>query len=106
MIRVYSAQTIASASNVKNVLEANGIPCVIRNEFLTWAFRGLPPIDFWPEVWVTDDRDAERAQRIITEAEATETSVTAGEPWRCSRCGEEVDAVFSECWNCGAERRE
>ncbi len=102
MIRIYSGPTIATVWNVKNALEANGIPCVLRNEFLTSAFLGQSP--FWPEVWVTNAGDAERAQRIITEA--TETSASPREPWRCCRCGEDVDAVFCECWKCGAERHE
>jgi len=103
MIRVYSGPTIATVSNVKNALEANGIPFVLRNEFLTAAFLGQG-ITFWPEIWVTNAGDAERAQQIITEA--TETSASRREVWRCCRCGEDVDAVFGECWKCGAERNE
>jgi len=29
-----------------------------------------------------------------------------GEPWRCRHCGEEVDAIFAQCWNCEAERQD
>ena len=52
MMCVYTAQTITIVANVRNVLEANGIPCVLRNEFLSAGFGGLPPIQGWPEVWV------------------------------------------------------
>ena len=104
VIRVYTAQTITMAGNVQNVLEANGIPCVLRNEFLSACFGGLPPIQFGPEVWVANDADAERARQLI--AEATKTPASATEPWRCGDCGEEVDAIFAQCWNCGAERRD
>ncbi len=71
MIRVYTAQAIAIVGNVKNVLEANGIPCVLRNEFLSAGQGELPPIECWPEVWVAYDSDAERAKQLV--AEATET---------------------------------
>lgn len=104
MIRVYTAQTSAMVGNVKNVLEANGIPCVLRNEFLSAGRGELPPIECWPEVWVANDSDAERAQQLI--AGATESPDSAREPWRCSRCGEEVDAIFAQCWNCEAERQD
>ena len=102
VIRVYTAQTITMAGNVQNVLEANGIPCVLRNEFLSACFGGLPPIQFGPEVWVANDADAERARQLI--AEATKAPVPKKEPWRCRHCGEEVDAIFAQCWNCRAER--
>ena len=103
MIRVYTARILAAVANVQNVLEANGIPCLLRNEFLNAGFGELPANECWPEVWVTDDRDAERARNLI--AEAIETSASPAAPWRCRRCGEEVDAVFAQCWNCDAERQ-
>ncbi len=104
MTRVYTAQAIAIVSNVKNALEANGIPCILRNEFLSAGQGELPPIECWPEVWVANDSDAERARQLV--AEATDTRGPAGEPWRCRRCGEEVDAIFAQCWNCEAERQD
>ena len=104
VIRVYTAQTITMAGNVQNVLEANGIPCVLRHEFLSAGQGELPPIECWPEIWVVNDCDAERAKRLI--AEATETSGPLGEPWRCRRCGEEIDALFAQCWNCEAVRQD
>ena len=104
MIRIYTARTITMVGNVKNALEANGIPCVLRNEFLNAGFGCLPPLWGWPEVWVANDSDAERAQQLI--AEATKTPASATESWRCRHCGEEVDAIFAQCWNCGAEQRE
>ena len=102
MILVYTARILAAVANVQNVLEANGIPCVLRNEFLNAGFGELPPAECWPELWVTDDRDAERARTLI--AEAIDISAAPATPWRCRRCNEEVDAVFSQCWSCSAER--
>ena len=104
MIRVFSDPTIATVWNVKNALEANGIPCVLRNEFLNAGFGCLPPLWGWPEVWVANDSDAERARQLI--AEATGTPDPATEPWRCRHCGEEVDGIFAQCWNCWAGRQD
>jgi putative signal transducing protein len=102
MIRVYTAQIMAMVAPVKNLLEASGIPCVLRNEFLSAGRGELPPIECWPEVWVVNDSDAQRAQQLV--AEATQGADPVGEPWRCTRCGEEIEAVFGQCWNCGTER--
>ena len=104
MIRVYTARVLAAVANVQNALEANGIPCVLRNEFLNAGFGELPPTECWPELWVTDDHDAERARTLI--AEAIEPSTAPAGPWRCKRCREEVDGVFAQCWSCGAERQD
>ena len=102
MTRVYTARILAEVANVQNVLEANGILSVLRNEFLNAGIGEIPPAECWPELWVTDDRDAERARALIVEA--VEPSTVPAVPWRCRRCGEEVDAVFARCWSCGAER--
>ena len=104
MIRVYTAQTLAVVGNVRNVLEANDIACVVRNEFLSAGGGELPPIECWPELWVTDDADAERARGLI--AEATLAGESTGERWRCRRCGEEAEAIFARCWNCDSERHD
>jgi hypothetical protein len=103
MTLVFTAQMLAMATIMKNVLEANGIECVLRNQLIGAGMGELPPIECWPEVWVVDDADVERARQLIA-AEADEPSPSEGEPWRCSRCGEQVDAVFAQCWNCSAER--
>ncbi|MHC4331384.1 MAG: DUF7577 domain-containing protein, partial [Planctomycetota bacterium] len=34
-------------------------------------------------------------------------TLTAGKgdtPWTCPNCGEEVEAQFTNCWKCGANR--
>jgi hypothetical protein len=102
MVRVFTAPTLSTVANVKNALEANGIPCVMRNERPGPAAGGLAPIETWPEVWVTSDADEERAREMI--AEVSRPADDSAEPWRCAHCAEDVDAVFGKCWNCGMER--
>jgi len=102
MIRVYSAPTLPLVANLKNVFDANGISSVIRNEFSKSGVGELPPTECWPELWIVDDADIERARKIV--AEATAGPKPTALPWRCRHCGEEVDAVFAECWSCGTER--
>jgi len=101
VLRIYTAQSLAKVVNAKNVLEAAGLACVLRNEFLQPGLGEIPGIECWPELWLVNDSDAERARQVLFEAPAADV---AGESWRCGRCGEKVEAVFGECWNCGAER--
>jgi Putative prokaryotic signal transducing protein len=101
MIRIYSSPVLAIVSNVKNVLELNGISCTITNEFLSAGAGELPPIEAWPQLWVAEV-DAERASEIIETAEKD-----LGEPqetWVCPKCREEIEGQFSDCWNCGTVR--
>jgi hypothetical protein len=88
--------------HLKNILEIYGIDCVVRNIYLAGAVGELPPIECWPELWVVDDADYPRAGEILEKVLAPLGSVK--KPWQCSKCGEEVEGQFSECWNCGWER--
>lgn len=79
------------------MLEAAGIRAVVRNEFLSSAMGELPPAECQAEVWVLDDADAQRAERILL------AGPPSGPDWTC-RCGEVLGAQFSQCWRCGAYR--
>ncbi len=89
-------------SHLKNVLENQGIICLIKNENLLSAAGGLPPIDCWPEIWVAEESQYDQA-KVIIEA-ALSSQVLPGLPWKCPGCGEEHQPQFTECWNCGGSR--
>lgn len=102
MKRVYTARGFELLSHLKNLLEAEGIPCFIKNQnaFLS---RWAPLImDMWPELWIADDSQYERAKRIVDEA--LSSPIPHSFPWKCPRCGEEHEPQFTECWNCGTSR--
>ncbi|MFA7620195.1 MAG: DUF2007 domain-containing protein [Thiohalomonadaceae bacterium] len=103
MILVYAAPTMFMVAHVRNLLEAEGIDCHVRNEFLSAGAGELPPTEVWPEVWVVDDTQAERARQLI--AEATRDGGTGPmDTWQCPVCGEHVDGNFGQCWKCGGVR--
>ena len=82
---------------LRTVLESRGIPCEVRGIDRGIGIGELPPIECWPELWVTDDARIQEAEAIVAEsirAEATQ------ETWRCPECGEEVEAQFGACWKC------
>lgn len=100
---MYSAQDTLMIGHLKNVLQTYGIDCEIRNTYLGTAVGELPPIECWPELWVIDDAKYSQAQAVLKEALAPIEVVR--KPWRCGKCGEEVEGQFTECWNCGGRRR-
>lgn len=99
MKTVYSASNISLVSIFLNILEAHGIRCWIKNQFLSAGMGDIPPIECWPQLCVDDD-DVEEATRIVEEALAVK-EMTA---WTCDSCGEESEGQFTECWNCGKSR--
>ena len=65
MKRVYSSYNLAAVHHARNLLEVEGIRARVRNELLGSAMGQLPPIECQIELWVIDDADAERAERML-----------------------------------------
>ena len=99
--RVYSSFNLAAVHHAKNLLQAEGIRAVVKNELLSSAMGELPPAECQAEVWVLRDEDGEPAERILR---AYHSSAPKGPPWTCARCGERSEAQFTQCWRCGANR--
>lgn len=102
MKRVYSSDNPLIVGHLRQVLEANHIACVTRNEYLLGGAGELPPIECWPELWVLEDFQLEKA-RALVEATLT-TDAGADQDWHCPGCGEALEGQFTTCWRCGAER--
>ncbi|HWO43797.1 MAG TPA: DUF2007 domain-containing protein [Candidatus Eisenbacteria bacterium] len=101
MTRVYSSKDPLMIAHLKNVLETFDIRCVAKKFDLSSGAGELPPIECWPELWVEERRAAE-AKTILRKTLAPIKAVR--KPWRCHRCGEEIEGQFSECWKCGQSR--
>jgi hypothetical protein len=101
MKTVYSASNITLVSLYKDILEAHGIECLIRNELLTGSGCQLLAIECWPELCVGDEDFAE-ASRLIEAALSREAE--SNKAWKCTSCGEEMEGQFTECWKCGQSR--
>ncbi len=99
MKKVTSAETAVMINHYKNILEAEGIPCQVRNEHLNQIYGEMPFTEVWPELWVLKDIDYDRAKQLIDAAIIEESPRS---PWRCSKCGEENEGQFAACWSCGA----
>jgi hypothetical protein len=101
MKTVYSSPNITLVSLYKDILEAQGIKCLIRNELLTGSGCQLLAIECWPELRVGDE-DFAQANRLIEDALSEETQSDTS--WKCASCGEVMEGQFTECWSCGQSR--
>lgn len=104
MIKVFASPNLAVAKMAHDVLQMNEIGCVLRNERLGGAVGELPWTEVWPEVWILDERQADKARELLAAFEGDQDPQEAGLPWICPECGESIDAPFTDCWNCGAAR--
>lgn len=98
MKRVYTADSVAMAWHVKNVLEFNNIDSIIRNEGLMSIAGEVPFVECQPEVWVLNDLSFSLAENLIKEIEAGPT--IEGADWICRSCKESNLASYGICWNC------
>ena len=97
---VYTHPNLVLVAQTQSLIEFAGIECVVRNEYASGAIGELAPIDAWPELWVINDEDCDRAESLIEESHAS----TQEAEWKCAKCGNLNPATFDLCWHCGGER--
>jgi len=98
MKKLTSSESLITIHHFKNVLESEGIASQIKNEHLGSIVGEMPFVEVWPELWVVNDLDFDRAKQLI---DAAITEESPGTFWRCKKCGEENEGQFAACWNCG-----
>lgn len=100
--RVYVSSTLVDAGHARNLLEHEGIRCMIKNETLAGGLGDIPFLDCQPEVWVLDDANADRARRVLHAALHERSALDARSEWRCAQCGELNEPQFAACFRCGS----
>jgi hypothetical protein len=98
MKRVATRDSLAVLGHYRDVLEQDGIVCIVKNAHLSGALGEVPFLETWPELWVMRDEDEQRAKRRLAELEAP---AVAAAPWRCRHCNADNDGEFAACWSCG-----
>ena len=99
MRKVYASDDSLILGHVRQVLDNHAIGSIIRNDFLLGGAGEIPINETWPEVWITDDRNFERARALVDAVVAQ--AEASGPPWRCASCGELMEGQFTDCWRCG-----
>jgi hypothetical protein len=95
--RVFSSFNLQIVHHAKNLLAAEGIRAVVKNEILSSAMGELPPAECQAELWVLDEKDVARAEAVLAKKESADPA------WTCG-CGERLGGQFTQCWSCGAYR--
>ncbi len=101
-MKVYTSPDLPMVSNIKNILETHGINSIIQKQYSSAAVGEIPVIECWPELWILDPAQLERAKEIVSGAINPDTELLP--PWECKACHETIEGQFTACWNCGAER--
>jgi len=96
MKKLTSADSLITINHYKNLLASEGIPSQIRNEHLGSIMGEMPFVETWPELWVVNDLDFDRATQLLNAVD----SESPAAPWRCKKCGEENEGQFAACWKC------
>ena len=102
MRRIYTAATLPDAHLVVGLLAQAGIAAKVFNENAQGGVGEIPFIHAWPEVWLDNEHDSQRALEVIRGLERGGTD----QQIRCSRCGESNPGNFEICWNCGVTHDE
>ncbi len=100
MKKVTSADSLITINHYKNVLTSEGIPAFIRNEHLGGILGEMPFQEVWPELWVENDLDYDRALQLIDSNNILSESPESA--WHCRKCEAENEGQFAACWQCGA----
>jgi len=98
MKKLIAADSLITINHYKNVLESEGIAAFIRNEHLGSIVGEMPFQEVWPELWVRNDLDYDRALQLI---DVTIAEESPSSPWKCRNCGSDNEGQFAACWSCG-----
>ncbi len=97
MKKLTSAESLITINHYKNLLQAEGIPTEVRNQHLGSVMGEIPFFETWPQLWVVNDLDYDRALQLIEQSD----DEVPTEPWTCPACEEQNEGQFSVCWKCG-----
>ena len=100
LIRVYSSPDSIKAHFLAGLLRANDIPAVVVGERA--ALGGYIPGDVGVSVRAGDEA---AAMVLVERFVSGQTRSDASAPrWTCANCGEQLEAQFTDCWNCQTPR--
>lgn len=100
MRMIYTNDNRMLVGNIRNILEAEGLELIVKNEFASGVIGEVSAFDAWVELWVRSDADYDRACAILDRA----FSRVDEKDWRCRDCDETNGAAFELCWRCRSEK--
>ena len=101
MIAFYTSLNRIEVYHLRNLMEAEGIPCFVRNEALSQLAGEIPFIECSLQLWLRRGDDELRAKKVLWDFHHGPAHT---EPWYCP-CGEWLEGQFTVCWRCGMIRK-
>jgi hypothetical protein len=98
---LFTSLNLFEVHHLKNVLEAEGIGCWVKNELLSRLAGEVPFLDCCPELHLARESDRPRAEALL---EAWRRPLPPTPAWSCGGCGERLEGQFDACWKCGGRR--
>ncbi|MBS0153928.1 MAG: hypothetical protein JSS38_05005 [Nitrospira sp.] len=76
--------------------------CTIKNQRSSGLAGEIPFTEVFPELWVIQDEDIDRARRLLDDGLVLLPLNQEG--WICPGCDERHENQFATCWKCGQEK--
>ncbi len=98
---IFSSLRLHEIYHLKNLLEAEGIPCRVRNEQLSSLAGEVPFTECAAQLLLLRESDRAAADEVLR---AWHSPRPRRRAWICPACGERLEGQFTACWKCGSER--
>ncbi len=102
MKKLYVSQNLIDVESRKELLDQAEIPCTIKNQRSAMLGGEVPFVEVFPELWVFQDEDFEKAETLLKDWEEAKPQGTTS--WTCANCSEVHQKEFTTCWKCNQER--
>ena len=103
MKEIFRHLDLTTVSYHKSLLEAEGIPVLLRNEHTTTSgITSVPIPEFYPNICVLNDEDYPRAWEILNHALHTNAK-NVDVDVICPECGEKNPGNFEMCFSCNKD---
>ena len=96
---VYTNESLFLLTNAQNILQAQRIEVIVKNEFAHGAIGEISTIDCWPQLWIVNERDYDKGDELIANLLSKQTTTE----WICNHCHEKNAGSFELCWQCQSE---
>ena len=102
MRKIFEHIEFARVGHYQSILEDAGIATTIKNLGASSGSGEIPFTDVFPELWVVEDTDYDRAIGLLEPYHDRE--IPEETRWACPSCAEELPGSFGQCWQCGTMR--
>ena len=98
MRKIYENIDFTKVGFYESILKEAGIATYIKNLGASMGMGEIPFTQIFPELWVINDSDYDRAIELLEPYHNLESE--RNDDWQCPKCGADVEGSFGECWSC------